>query len=115
MLGNHLAPSARRMDRLWSVMDKLRQITLEAYDKFIGLRLADVAVDCCITKAPCGGEMAGRSPLEAGKNRASSVPRLSTRRAYPSVPSPHRLTAATHRCWVKPWTHSSNWAQCPSG
>ena len=27
----------------------------------------DVAVDCCITKAPCGGEMAGRSPVDRGK------------------------------------------------
>jgi transposase len=49
------------------VMDRLRQIALEAYDKFIGLRLANVAVDCCITKAPCGGEMAGRSPVDRGK------------------------------------------------
>ena len=48
-------------------MDKLRQIALEAYDEFIGLQLADVAVDCCITKAPCGGEMAGRSPVDRGK------------------------------------------------
>ena len=48
-------------------MDKLRQIALEAYDKFIGLRLADVAVDCCITKAACGGEMAGRNPVDRGK------------------------------------------------
>lgn len=48
-------------------MDKLCRIALEAYDKFIGLRLADVAVDCCITKSPCGGEMAGRSPVDRGK------------------------------------------------
>ena len=27
----------------------------------------DVAVDCCITKAPCGGERAGRSPVDRGK------------------------------------------------
>jgi hypothetical protein len=32
-------------------MDDLRQTVLEAYDKLIGLRLADVAADCCITKA----------------------------------------------------------------
>jgi IS5 family transposase len=24
-------------------------------------------VDCCVTKAPCGGEKAGRSPLDRGK------------------------------------------------
>ena len=48
-------------------MDELRETALDAYDKFIGLRLADVAVDCCITKAPCGGEKAGRSPVDRGK------------------------------------------------
>ena len=49
------------------VMDALRQIALEAYDRFIGLELTDVAVDGCITKAPCGGEKAGRSPVDRGK------------------------------------------------
>jgi len=34
------------------VIETLRQIALEAYDRFIGLELADVAVDGCITKAP---------------------------------------------------------------
>jgi transposase len=64
------ATTLRRRRDEWiasGVMDKLRQIALEAYDKFIGLRLADVAVDCCITKALCGGEMAGRSPVDRGK------------------------------------------------
>jgi transposase len=49
------------------VMDRLRQICLESYDRFIGLELADLAVDGCITKAPCGGEKAGRSPVDRGK------------------------------------------------
>jgi transposase len=49
------------------VIETLRQIALEAYDRFIGLELADVAVDGCITKAPCGGEKAGRSPVDRGK------------------------------------------------
>ena len=64
------ATTLRRRRDEWitcGVMDKLRQIALEAYDKFIGLRLADVAVDCCITKAACGGEMAGRNPVDRGK------------------------------------------------
>jgi IS5 family transposase len=30
----------------------------------IGLNLADLAVEGCITKAPCGGEVAGRSPVD---------------------------------------------------
>ena len=48
-------------------MDTLRELALEAYDRFVGLDLADVAVDCCITKAPCGGEKAGRSPVDRAK------------------------------------------------
>src|ERR687890_1952683 len=48
-------------------MDSLREIVLEAYDRYIGLELSEVAVDCCITKAPCGGEKAGRSPVDRGK------------------------------------------------
>jgi transposase len=49
------------------VMDRLRQICLDAYDRIIGLELSEVAVDCCITKAPCGGQKAGRSPVYRGK------------------------------------------------
>jgi transposase len=49
------------------VMDALRQIALAAYDRTIGLELADIAVDGCITKAPCGGEKAGKSPVDRGK------------------------------------------------
>jgi len=32
-------------------MEALREIALEAYDRFVGLELSDKAVDCCITKA----------------------------------------------------------------
>ncbi len=49
------------------VIETLREIALEAYDRFIGLELADMAVDGCITKAPCGGEKAGKSPVDRGK------------------------------------------------
>lgn len=49
------------------VIETLRQIALQAYDRFIGLELTDVAVDGCITKAPCGGEKAGKSPVDRGK------------------------------------------------
>ena len=31
-------------------MDAMRQIVIEAYDRYIGLELSEVAVDCCITK-----------------------------------------------------------------
>jgi transposase len=49
------------------LMENLREISLDAYDHLIGLELADLAVDGCITKAPCGGEKAGRSPVDRGK------------------------------------------------
>jgi transposase len=45
----------------------LKQIVLEAYDRIVGLALRDIAVDGCITKAPGGGECAGRSPVDRGK------------------------------------------------
>ena len=51
----------------FGVMERLREISLDAYDRLIGLQLADLAVDGCITKAPCGGEKAGRSPVDRGK------------------------------------------------
>ena len=64
------ATTLRRRRDEWiedGVMDHLREMVLEAYDRFIGLLLGDLAVDGCITKAPCGGEKAGRSPVDRGK------------------------------------------------
>src|SRR5258708_8000780 len=49
------------------VFQQLERIVLETYDSMIGLELTDLAVDGCITKAPCGGECAGRSPVDRGK------------------------------------------------
>ena len=51
------------------LMERLRDISLQAYDRLIliGLELSDLAVEGCITKAPCGGEKAGRSPVDRGK------------------------------------------------
>ena len=34
--------------------EQVHALALAAYDQMIGLDLADVAVDGCITKAPCG-------------------------------------------------------------
>jgi transposase len=111
------ATTLRRRRDEWiasGVMDKLRQIALEAYDKFIGLRLADVAVDCCITKAPCGGEMAGRSPVDRGKQGIKRSVAVDSKGIPLSVITAPALTATTHRCWVKPWICLSNGAQCLS-
>src|SRR5215216_742815 len=49
------------------VADQLHQLALAAYDRAIGLELDQLAIDGCITKAPCGGEVAGRSPVDRGK------------------------------------------------
>lgn len=46
---------------------ELEQLCLEAYDRIVGLELGDVSVDGCIVKAPCGGQAAGKSPVDRGK------------------------------------------------
>ncbi|MEU1276471.1 IS5 family transposase [Streptomyces sp. NPDC005799] len=49
------------------VFTRLKQIALECYDRIVGLVLDQIAVDGSITKAPGGGEVAGRSPVDRGK------------------------------------------------
>ncbi len=48
--------------------EHVHTLALRAYEKMIGLDLDDLAVDGCITKAPSGGEVAGRSPVDRGKH-----------------------------------------------
>lgn len=64
------ATTLRRRRDEWiatGVMATLHDAVLAAYDRLIGLELEDVAVDGCLTVAPCGGELAGRSPVNRGK------------------------------------------------
>jgi transposase len=64
------ATTLRRRRDEWidlGVMDELEEMARESYDRVVGLELSEVAVDCCITKAPCGGQKAGRSPVDRGK------------------------------------------------
>lgn len=49
------------------VFEQLKMIVLAAYDRIVGLLLEDISIDGCITKAPGGGEVAGRSPVDRGK------------------------------------------------
>jgi transposase len=49
------------------IFARLKQIALEAYDRIVGLVLEEIVIDGCITKAPGGGECAGRSPVDRGK------------------------------------------------
>ncbi len=59
---NSSATTLRRRRNEWieeEVMDELLEMVLEACDRFLSLELSNLAVDCCITKVPCGGELAG--------------------------------------------------------
>ena len=60
----------RRRLKAWAALgigEQVHALALRAYDQMIGLELGDVAVDGCITKAPCGGERAGPSPVDRRK------------------------------------------------
>jgi transposase len=64
------ATTLRRRRDEWirlGVWDQLRLACLDAYEKMIGLDLGDLTVDGCTTKAPCGGECAGPSPVDRAK------------------------------------------------
>ncbi|MBA4866912.1 IS5 family transposase [Streptomyces sp. PSKA54] len=49
------------------VFAEFKRIALDSYDRIVGLVLDQITVDGCITKAPGGGEVAGRSPVDRGK------------------------------------------------
>jgi transposase len=49
------------------VVAALELLVLQAYDRMVGPDLADLAIDGPVTKAPCGGDVAGRSPVDRGK------------------------------------------------
>ncbi len=60
----------RRRLKEWAALglsEQVHALALRAYDRMIGLELDDLAVDGCLTKAPGGGEVAGRSPVDRGK------------------------------------------------
>ena len=60
----------RRRLKDWAaagLSERVHALALQAYDRMLGLELGDLAVDGCITKAPGGGEAAGRSPVDRGK------------------------------------------------
>lgn len=60
----------RRRVKEWAeqgISEQVHALALEAYDRVIGLGLSEISVDGCITKAPSGGEKAGRSPVDRGK------------------------------------------------
>ena len=64
------ATTLRRRRDEWiraGVAEQVRLAVLAAYDRLFGLQTGHLAVDGCITKAPCGGQVAGPSPVDRRK------------------------------------------------
>lgn len=64
------ATTIRRRRDEWidaGIFEHLEQICLESYDRIVGLELDNLSIDGCIVKAPCGGDAAGKSPVDRGK------------------------------------------------
>lgn len=64
------ATTMRRRRDQWARAGLMRQLhtaVLGAYERMVGLDLDHICIDGCITKAPCGGDCAGRSPVDRGK------------------------------------------------
>jgi transposase len=98
------ATTLRRRRDEWisaGVAERLRLAVLAAYDRLVGLRLDHLAVDSCTTKAPCGGQTAGPSPVDRrkqGLKRSVAVEADGLPLATVPAPANHRddgLLAAT--------------------
>jgi transposase len=64
------ATTLRRRRDEWIALGlagQLHRLALAAYDRMHGLQVEHLAVDGCITKAPCGGQAAGPSPVDRRK------------------------------------------------
>lgn len=88
------------------IFEQLEQICLEFYDRIIGLDLENLSVDGCIVKAPCSGEVAGRSPVDR-ENKEPNALSWSTGTASRSGAWWREPTAMTRRCCAPPWTSSA--------
>ena len=98
------ATTLRRRRDEWisaGVAEQLRLAVLAAYDQLFGLRRDHLAVDSCTTKAPCGGQTAGPSPVDRrkqGLKRSVAVEADGMPLAAVPAPANHRddgLLAAT--------------------
>jgi transposase len=98
------ATTLRRRRDEWitaGVADQLRLLVLAAYERLFGLELEQLAVDSCTTKAPCGGQVAGPSPVDRrkqGLKRSVAVEAAGIPLAALPAPANHRddgLLAAT--------------------
>ena len=72
------ASTLRRRRVEWIALgpaEQLRLLVLAAYDQLFGLELEYLAVDGCIAKAPCGGQVAGPSPGRPPQTRPQTLRR----------------------------------------
>ncbi len=98
--GSCSATTLRRRREEWieaGAMDALEEIARDSYDRIVGLELSEIAVDCCITKAPCGGEKARERARWTEVNGASSARWPSTGAASRSAASRPPQTDTTRR------------------
>jgi transposase len=98
------ATTLRRRRDEWIALglaEQLRLAVLAAYDRLFGLELDQLVVDGCITKAPCGGQVAGPSPVDRrkqGLKRSLAIEATGIPLAVLAAPANHRddgLLAAT--------------------
>jgi transposase len=90
----------------------LELLVLQAYDRMVGLELADLAVDGCITKAPCGGQASGRSPVDRGKQGRKRSTVVEARR-IPLDAVAAGANAHDSPLLARPWTPWSGWSRSP--
>jgi hypothetical protein len=67
VFGHHASRPTRRVDSLRGDREAAENNARSLRPLHRPGELAEVAVDGCITKAPCGGEKAGKSPVDRGK------------------------------------------------
>jgi hypothetical protein len=98
------ATTLRRCRDEWisaGIADQVCLLVLAAHDRLFGLELEHLAVDGCSTKAPCGGQTAGPSPVDRrkpGLKRSVAVEAGGIPLAAVPAPADHRddgLLAAT--------------------
>ncbi len=76
---------------------RLRQVAWESYDRIVGLVLGRIAIDGSITKGPGGGEAAGHSPVDRGRQGLRcQPPRFPAARPAPGPPGRPRAVARRH-------------------
>ncbi|MEU4116140.1 IS5 family transposase [Kitasatospora sp. NPDC028055] len=99
-VADHLcsATTLRRRRDEWiatGVMETLRLLVLASYDRMIGLELGHLSADGCITKAPSGGECAGKIPADRAK-LGMKRSQLTDRHGIPLVTDPAPANTRDH-------------------